>query len=308
MSKPQFERRIPWVAFALSLLSMGVGHIYAGRITKGLVLYVAWFAVPALGIAAAVLPPSNVTLVAFLMLPTLSIFGLYIYAAWDAFRAARREETYCLQDFNRVGLYCLLIVVHLACPIPMLVGMRELVFEAYYIPTRSMSPTILKGDRLLANKFMARRRFPERGDLVVFRPPQGTSGQLFVKRVVALAGDTVSMAGHSLAINGRELQREPIPTATLGLTEPHVSGDASYEFNAGRRYMVSYSKNRDEDDEYSHFELTVPDRSIFVLGDNRDRSLDSRAFGVVSTGEVLGFVQYNYFPVASWRRFGKFQE
>ena len=63
------HRRLPWVAVALSFLATGVGHIYCGRIARGLVLYLAWFVVPVLGLIGAMLPVSATTLLLFVMLP-----------------------------------------------------------------------------------------------------------------------------------------------------------------------------------------------------------------------------------------------
>ena len=305
MSNAHVERRIPWIALALSLLSMGVGHVYSGRIAKGLVLYLAWFVVPAMGICAAMLPVSWVTLLVFLLLPGLSVLGLYVYGALDAFRSARRADPeYRLQDYNRASLYWLLILVQLACPTVMTFGMRELVFEAFYVPERSMSPTILGGDRILVNKFVARKRFPERGDLIVFRAPESAGGRVFVKRVIALSGDSLVMNGEGLEINGRQLQRDPIPGESLGAAGSHFDGDTYYEFNAGRRYTVGYGHSAAGRPSNDRFQLTVPENSVFVLGDNRDLSKDSRHFGAIPNGDVLGYVQYNYFPAATWQRFG----
>ena len=82
--------------------------------------------------------------------------------------------------------------------------MRESVFEAFYIPTRNMNPTILEGDRVLVNKLVQRRRFPQRGDLVVFRNPSPVGGEIFHSRIVALAGDTIPCPGLDTLTSGAD--------------------------------------------------------------------------------------------------------
>jgi signal peptidase I len=299
------ERRLPWVALALSFLSMGVGHIYCGRVARGLTLYVAWFAVPVLGLLAAVLPVSAVTLAACILAPPIAILAIYLYAAVDAYRTAKRTGSdYKLQDYNRARIYWMLILVQLACPVALTAGARELVFEAFYIPARSMTPSILYGDRVLVNKLIARDRFPERGDLVVFKP-RSEDGVAFIKRVVALAGDTIVIDGEGVEINGARLQRDRIPPEALRAIGDQLAGDVYYEFNAGRRYKVAYGDSGgDGNPRRDRQEFKVPDDSVFVLGDNRDQSRDSRQLGAIHVGDIVGYVQYVYLPVESWTRFG----
>lgn len=308
MTEMPNHRRRPWVALALSLLAMGVGHIYCGRVGKGLVLYVPWFVAPILVLVAAVLPVSSATLVMCILLPTLLLFAIHIYAALDAYLSARRSDPgYKLQDYNRAGIYALLILVQLTGPVGLTVGVREFVFEAFYIPAQSMSPTVLRGDRVLANKLAIRKRFPERGDLVVFRNPEPEGGTVFIKRVVALAGDTVVMDGEHVEINGKRLERVRIPSEALRDDQLQPAATGYHEFNAGRRYMVGYVESGEAGPNRDRFEMTVPDRSVFVLGDNRDRSRDSRHFGAIHMGDLIGYVQYNYYPAQNWSRFGAFR-
>src|SRR5688572_9066060 len=104
MASDLASRRVPWVALALSLLSAGVGHLYCGRIVKGLPLYFAWILVPLCCLIAVVLPPSATALVALLLLPAVAVLGVYIYAAIDAWRLAYKTGSdYSLRDYNRGG-------------------------------------------------------------------------------------------------------------------------------------------------------------------------------------------------------------
>ena len=126
------SRRVPWVALALSFLSAGVGHLYCGRIAKGLPLYFAWLLVP-LGITiAALLPPSPTSFVLLVLLPVVIVFIVYLYAAIDAWRLAYQiGSDYSLRDYNRAGVYWLLIVVQMVYSIGLIAGVRGLVYEAF---------------------------------------------------------------------------------------------------------------------------------------------------------------------------------
>lgn len=299
------SRRIPWIALALSFLSAGVGHLYCGRITRGLPLYFAWFLVPPSVTIAALGSPSGVSLVLLVLLPIVAVIIVYWYAAIDAWRLAYQiGSDYTLRDYNRAAVYWLLIVVHLVYAIGLTAGVRSLVYEAFRAPTSSMSPTILNGDRILVRKLMPRHHFPERGDLIVFRNPGPTVGSRFIKRVVAVAGDRVKIDGNRLLINGKEVERYRVPNESLKLLGEQVSGQVSYEVNSGNRYLVAYGGIPDGAPVEGDFEAVIPERHVFVLGDNRDHSMDSRHFGPIHIGDVIGYVDYVYWPSESWSRFG----
>jgi signal peptidase I len=299
------SRRIPWVALALSFLSAGVGHLYCGRIAKGLPLYFAWLLVP-LGITiAALLPASPTSFVLLVLLPVVIVFSVYLYAAIDAWRLANQiGPSYSLRDYNRARVYSLLIVVQLFYAIGLLAGVRGFVYEAFRIPTSSMSPTILPGDRILARKLSSRDHFPKRGDLIVYRNPMPTGGAKFIGRVVAVAGDHVEIRGDRLSINGKELDRDRVPVESLTFRGNQVNGRVAMEENSGRRYLVAYGESKDGGRARGDFEATIPERHVFVLGDNRDRSKDSRDLGSIHLGDIVGYVQYVYWPSESWSRFG----
>ena len=304
MANDVTSQRVPWIALALSFLSAGVGHVYCGRIAKGLPLYFAWMLVPLAGIFAAVNRPSGLGL-ALLLLPVFVVLILYVYAALDAWFLARQiGADYALQDFNRPAVYWLLIVVQFLFSVGLNAGVYGFVYEAFLIPSKSMSPTILAGDRVLARKMLPRDYFPERGELIVYRNPTNSQASSFVGRVVAVAGDRVKITGERILINGSELERDRVPAESLKGFGRHVNGKVAYEENAGRRYLVTYGDIANDAEPRKDFEGVVPERHVFVLGDNRDRSNDSRNFGEVHAGDILGCVDYIYWPAASWSRFG----
>lgn len=131
------------------------------------------------------------------------------------------------------------------------------VAEPVRVPSESMAPTLRPGDHLLVDKTPGTGRTnPDRGQLVVFTDP--VAGELLVKRVAAVAGDRVAIDNGVLTVNG-----QPVPEPYLDPAGPDRS--------------------------YLHV-LDVPAGSIFVLGDNRACSVDSRTFGPVPTRLVVGRV------------------
>jgi len=201
---------------------------------------------------------------------------------------------------------------------------RQYAMEIYRVPTRSECPTIIPGDRLLANKAAYRRQPPRRGDTIVFEnaDPEGMPAN-FVKRVVAVAGDTVEMRGDHLFVNGRELERMRVADDTLrsvGVRAPHECFD---EINGGVRCRIMLllpNPGGKSDDLWPGFSgplpspprfdstdfplTTVPEGHCFVLGDNRMMSVDSRHFGPVALSQIRGRVDYIIWPAVSWKRLG----
>jgi signal peptidase I len=291
------SRRVPWVALALSFLSAGVGHLYCGRIAKGLPLYFAWLLVP-LGITiAALLPPSPTSFVLLVLLPVVSVFIVYLYAAIDAWRLAYQiGSDYSLRDYNRARVYGLLIVVQMVYAIGLIAGVRGFVYEAFRIPSSSMSPTILQGDRFLARKLLTRDHVPNRGDLIVYRNPTPTGATKFIGRVVAVAGDHVEIRGERLVINGKELERDRVPDESLKFLGKQVNGRVAFEENSGRRYLVAYGDSKDGGRARVDIDATIPEHHVFVLGDNRDRAKDSGHFGSIHLADIVGYVEYIYWP------------
>ena len=183
---------------------------------------------------------------------------------------------------------------------------RAFFVEAFKIPSGSMERTLLVGDFLLVNKLLYGAevpftgqnlpavRAPRRGEVVVFQFPEDPSKN-FVKRLVGMPGDTLAMRGGVLFLNG-----EPRPEAYVSHSDP--GGDSQAEdFRWQRNYLLrtaeasaAFHPSRN-----NWGPLVVPDRKYFVLGDNRDNSLDSRYWGFVPDSLIRGrpmFVYYSYAP------------
>ncbi|HZK49795.1 MAG TPA: signal peptidase I [Thermoleophilia bacterium] len=139
---------------------------------------------------------------------------------------------------------------------------QQFVVKPFYIPSESMEPTLVKGDRVLVNRFVYRFNDPKPGDVIVFHPPTAPE-QDYIKRVVAVGGDTVEVKGGLLFVNG-VAQDEPY------LNERNIEGVFPSE--------------------------TVPEGYVFAMGDNRNRSSDSRVFGPVKLESILGKGFVIYWP------------
>ena len=290
--------RMPWLAVVFSLLCPGLGHVYCGHITLGMTLLLVTLLFTPLVVFVGLGGPSTGLLVVLLVLP-LAMIVVYGYAVIDSYRSARRlRSSYELRDCNQAFLYALLICVGVIYPAGSTALLRPQVLEAFYIPAKSMIPNIVHGDRVLVNKMAYGSHGPQRGDVIVFRA--GQRQQHYVKRVMALAGDTVAVRDNDVYVNGTRLKREP-NGATEG-DRGSAAGSVFHETNDGRCYLVRSDTSPETVGSFP--EIRVPEDHVFVMGDHRSVSRDSREFGPVPLGDVSGPVQYIYYPAKTWRRFG----
>jgi len=163
--------------------------------------------------------------------------------------------------------------------------------RAYVIPSGSMENSLKVGDYLLINKIGATHEL-NRGDIVTFHYPLDRS-QIFVKRVIGLPGDRIRLADKRVIRNGETLT-EPYAehrTAYIdAFRDNFPSMPPSFVLDRGREMLANHVVNG---------EVVVPPDSLFVLGDNRDDSLDSRYWGFVPRGDVVGrplLVYWSYQP------------
>lgn len=142
---------------------------------------------------------------------------------------------------------------------------RPFIFESFQIPTESMVPTLEVGDRVLANKFVYGFTKPGRGDVVVFRGVDAEEETL-IKRVVGVPGDEILVEDGVLFVNG-DPQKEP--------------------------YLNRAFPSRD-----SYGPVAVPEGYVFLMGDNRGNSRDSRVFGPVPLENLEGKAFFRFWPVS----------
>jgi signal peptidase I len=170
---------------------------------------------------------------------------------------------------------------------------RTFVVQAFKIPSGSMIPTLLIGDHILVNKFLYGTqipfsdkkililREPEKGDIIVFKYPENPTKD-FIKRVIATEGDTIEEKNKIVYVNG-----EPVVETYAYHYDPTMRSDSDKRDTFGR--------------------ILVPKDKIFVMGDNRDHSYDSRFWGFVDRKEVKGkaFIIYWSWDPDKWVRFNR---
>ena len=198
---------------------------------------------------------------------------------------------------------------------------RSAVADWNHVPTGSMKPTILVGDRIFVNKLaydlkipFTRIRLadwgePSRGDLVVFFSP--ADGKRLVKRVVALPGERVAMADNHLIVNGESIAYEPLDPGIIGeLTANDRQGRNFRQERLGDRAHPVMTVPSRPTTKHSFNEILVPEGSYYVMGDNRDESFDSRWFGFVPEDLIVGraiaiaiSVDPDHFYLPRWHRF-----
>ena len=177
-------------------------------------------------------------------------------------------------------------------------AMRSSLADWNDVPTGSMQPSILVGDRIFVNKLAydlkvpftlwraASWSDPQRGDVVVCFSP--ADGKRLVKRIIGLPGDVIEMRHNCLLVNAEPAAYEAIDAATaerLGI-EPSDRGGLMMETVAGFSHPVRFTTRTRA--RRSFGPTTVPQGAYFVMGDNRDRSFDSRYFGAVPMSDIVG--------------------
>ena len=192
------------------------------------------------------------------------------------------------REWGKAALVALAIVLPL----------RSSIADWYEVPTGSMKPTIIEGDRVFVNKLaydlkvpfttwhVATWSSPARGDVVVLKSP--ADGMRLVKRVIGVPGDVIAMRDDRLTVNGDPVNYEPIRPETY--RKALVGEWEDYQFLKeglpGRNHTVMLMP--DQPAMRSFAPVRVPAGSYFVMGDNRDNSADSRYIGFVSRDRILG--------------------
>ncbi|MBK5205814.1 MAG: signal peptidase I [Polaromonas sp.] len=218
------------------------------------------------------------------------------------------------------GLFPVIVVVFL---------LRSFLFEPFKIPSGSMIPTLHVNDLILVNKFHYGIRLPvintkvfdnhepERGDVMVFRYPPKPSLD-YIKRVVGLPGDEVAYLNKTLTINGRPMLKTPLPDffdedalryakqfeESLGGKKHRLLNDDDRPAFIAGAAEFSFKKNC----RYSSEGVVckVPEGHYFMMGDNRDNSLDSRYWGFVPEKNIVGKAFFVWMNFGNLKRIGPF--
>jgi signal peptidase I len=188
--------------------------------------------------------------------------------------SAQKEERNGLVDWIKaIGIALILAII-----------IKKFLIEQYVVYGESMMPTIQNGNRLIVNKIVYDIEQPERFDLIVFK---ANPKEDYIKRVIGLPGDHIAYKDDKLYINNKPVE------------EPYLK---EYKRYAGTQTLTG-NFNLEEITGYD----TVPKGKVFVLGDNRLHSIDSRHIGFVEMKDIIGQANLRYWPVDKLRVFNGFK-
>jgi signal peptidase I len=170
---------------------------------------------------------------------------------------------FCLEIFQIAGLALAIIL-----------PVRYFLVQPFVVAGVSMQPNFQDGEYLIIDELTYRFREPERGEIVVFHPPSNDEKQFYIKRVIGLPGETVEVSDGKITIFNTE----------------HPNG-----FVLSEGYLDDYTPGRDRE--------TLGDNQYYVMGDNRDASFDSRAFGPVTRDSFIGKVWIRGLPLEKLESF-----
>ena len=218
----------------------------------------------------------------------------------DAASPDKSRKKWLVENLTSLGTALLLVFM-----------IRSSVIEAFKIPSGSMIPTLLVGDHIFVNKFaygfkipfsdlitkdpiyVIKRDPPKRGDVIVFMYPKDESFH-YIKRVIGVAGDTIEVRDKLLYINGKAISREPLSADDADKVFKEIN-DPKYTKGSIDVYKEHFEHgnpdvliDRGNYSTESFGPRTVPEDSLFVMGDNRDFSNDSRFWGFVPMRNVKG--------------------
>jgi signal peptidase I len=158
---------------------------------------------------------------------------------------------------------------------------RQFLFSPFIVDGPSMQPNFETGERLIVNKILYTFREPKFGEVVVFDVPE--QGRKFIKRVIGVPGDKIRLEGDDLYINDKKIDEPYIKEA---IEAAHANGGL---YN-GEGFNYNFPNDKVP-------EMTVPEGTIFALGDNRSDSTDSRVIGFVSDDELVGRADIIFWPL-----------
>ncbi|MEZ5534242.1 MAG: signal peptidase I [Thiolinea sp.] len=292
--------RQPVIAALMSLILPGFGQLYNGQLNKGILLFIAFalISIPLPALLALYMP--SVLMLPLLLLSVVAVLGLWLYGIVQAWRYAKTRPDYQLRDWQQPALYIGFFLLAALLVLPVMTHyIRGQLVESFRIPSTSMEPSVLKGDFLFADK---RYNCPNckqhirRGDVAIFVYPNNRT-RYYIKRIIGLPGDRIRISAQTVFVNDKALTQETLQTVT-DQTLVTEQGD-------GTVYQVQWS-GAGAGPEAA---FVVPQGNVFVLGDNRDSSQDSREFGYVPMMDVVGKVRQVWLSLGEqgvrWSRMGK---
>ena len=258
----QTKRRNPIISFLLSIVLPGLGHVYNGHLGEGILFHFGlWLLVFVMGLSGLVFSLRGLICI----IAVASVCPILI-ASHAAIEASRLKEAR-LKWYNKWYVYCCLVLLANTALAPVIIkGQHDVLrVRAFKESSVSMIPTLEQADHLVAKWEGYGDRLPGRGDIVIFPYPEDRSKD-FVKRVIGLPGERIEIKDKVVFINGKRLED---PWGVHFDSTKIVARD-----NCGP--------------------VDIPEGAVFVLGDNRDFSHDSRFWGDVKIKDIEGKAIYIY--------------
>lgn len=274
----------PWLAGLLSLFVWGLGHYYCGHTKKGILLFLAYF--PAMFMVGILcfLPPPKLNIALYI----LFLLSTNILIAWDAIQLTKGlTPSESAQKIISVNSIILLMAVGLiTIRLFKSTVIKNHFFEAFKITSASMAPALQNKDFVLIDKWNFKKGEILRGDVIVFLFSDDPEKK-FIKRVIGLPGEKLSIMNGTVFINGKELN----------------------ETYSNHSYPIEEKSSA----LWNNFgPVDIPKDNVFVLGDNRQNSLDSRQKGFIKSTNILGKAGVIYFSFQDypfqirWNKIGEF--
>ena len=260
---PTLPPRKLWIIVLLALIAGPFALAYCGRLQRAVVwLCIKWCVAVIVLAAMLYLPFGRLALFGGILLGLAVIPAIIL----DAYRLSKHTPPLSPRGYQRWWGYAALLFAFLLTETVGLELNRRYVSEGFLIPRNSMAPTLTSGDRILANKLASYYRSPQRGELIVFVTPD-EHAVLYTKRVIALEGDTIAIDQDEVRVNGTPLE------------EPYVQYNAPAPPLERLHHLPT---------------MKVPAGHVFVLGDNRWQSQDSRFLGPIPQENIIGLVRLRF--------------
>lgn len=249
------KKRSPFLAATLSVIAPGLGHIYAGSLKKGICLII--FECVILLIVGL-----SGILVTFhgILLFILAIFIFYLFSVISSARLALKNKQFRLKPYNRWYWYlCIWSILAIGSHLVMTYRTQLFGYQTYQVTANSMKPMLQTGDVIMVT---TRYSHPKVGDVIAFHTPLNEK-VIYVKRIAATGGDTISIRNGTVFRDGKIEKKLDVP-----------------KNQREKPFSISMSTRH------------IPKGYVFLLGDWRDNSLDSRFYGIIPARDILGKAQY----------------
>ncbi|WP_116127014.1 signal peptidase I [Lewinella sp. IMCC34183] len=285
MIDQESRQRKPVLAGILSILFPGLGQLYNGQPKKSL-----FFALSPILIYFFIGASGLLNTFSGFVISVVMFVGYMAFVCYDAVAWATKQKNYRIKPINSVEYYIAFIIIYSTITVAARPMIRNVTgFGSYVIPTASMEPSVLVGDKIMATAIDPEAI--ESGDIISFTR---NDGQLYISRAVGLPGDTIKIVDDKASINGHMEEWVAGQVSTYdGITYQNYESKLPNGKEIAIQTTIQVLGKEMPPVETSNTELLiVPEKQIFVLGDNRNNSMDSRMYGTVPFENIDKLVRY----------------